>query len=118
MAKCPAHDDRVPSLSIAGGDDGRVLVKCFAGCSFDEVIAAIGIPAEVLFPPKAIAHAGRLRRPFIPQQVFERARLEIGVVAVIAADMHENRRISDEDYERLLTAHERLEAIAWGAYGG
>jgi hypothetical protein len=30
-AKCPAHDDKSPSLSIATGNDGRLLVKCFAG---------------------------------------------------------------------------------------
>ena len=33
MARCPAHDDRTPSLSIAQGDDGRVLLKCHAGCT-------------------------------------------------------------------------------------
>lgn len=32
LACCPAHEDRSPSLSINAGDDGRVLLKCFAGC--------------------------------------------------------------------------------------
>jgi len=32
-ARCPAHDDRVASLSVAKGSDGRALVKCFAGCT-------------------------------------------------------------------------------------
>lgn len=41
MARCPAHDDRKPSLSIAEGDDRSVVVKCFAGCSQDAVIAAL-----------------------------------------------------------------------------
>lgn len=40
MAKCPAHDDRNPSLSITE-KEGRVLVKCFAGCEQDAVIAAL-----------------------------------------------------------------------------
>ena len=30
-ARCPAHDDRQPSLSIAEGDDGRALMHCHAG---------------------------------------------------------------------------------------
>lgn len=41
MACCPAHDDRTPSLSIRQGPDGRVLVKCFAGCSQTDVIDAL-----------------------------------------------------------------------------
>jgi putative DNA primase/helicase len=40
MAPCPAHDDRNPSLSITQ-KDGRVLVKCFAGCEQDAVINAL-----------------------------------------------------------------------------
>ena len=31
-ARCPAHDDSRASLSVAVGDDGTVLLKCFAGC--------------------------------------------------------------------------------------
>ena len=27
MSKCPAHDDRQASLSVAIGDDGRILLK-------------------------------------------------------------------------------------------
>lgn len=34
IARCPAHDDSEPSLSIGTGDDGRVLLHCFAGCRF------------------------------------------------------------------------------------
>jgi hypothetical protein len=38
---CPAHDDRVPSLSVQEADDGRVLVYCHAGCDQAQVIAAL-----------------------------------------------------------------------------
>jgi hypothetical protein len=40
MARCPAHDDRNPSLSITQADD-RVLVHCFAGCSWQAVISVL-----------------------------------------------------------------------------
>ena len=30
-ARCPAHDDRTPSLSIRDADN-KVLVRCHAGC--------------------------------------------------------------------------------------
>jgi putative DNA primase/helicase len=41
MARCPAHDDRAPSLSIADARDGKVLVRCHAGCDQHDVIAAL-----------------------------------------------------------------------------
>ena len=53
MALCPAHDDRNPSLSITEGDDGRVLLKCFADCIFDDVVVAIGLEAQDFFPEEA-----------------------------------------------------------------
>jgi hypothetical protein len=48
MARCPAHDDRHPSLSIRE-NDGRILVHCFAGCPVDAVVAAIGLEMRDLF---------------------------------------------------------------------
>jgi hypothetical protein len=41
MARCPAHNDRNPSLSIRTGDDGKLLVHCHAGCQQDRVIDAL-----------------------------------------------------------------------------
>ena len=41
MARCPAHDDRVPSLAIDERSDGTVLVCCHAGCSQHAVINAL-----------------------------------------------------------------------------
>lgn len=38
-ARCPVHDDRTPSLSLRDTGDGKVLVRCHAGCDQDEVIA-------------------------------------------------------------------------------
>ena len=39
----------VPSLSIDEGADGRALLKCHAGCSINDVIAALGIEVPDLF---------------------------------------------------------------------
>ena len=38
IARCPAHDDRNPSLSVSQNPDGRILVKCHAGCEQNDVI--------------------------------------------------------------------------------
>ena len=40
---CPAHEDKEPSLSIGEGADGKLLLNCFAGCSFEEIILAAGL---------------------------------------------------------------------------
>jgi hypothetical protein len=49
IASCPSHEDRDPSLSVKEGNDGRVLINCFVGCAFDDVVAAIDLEAKDLF---------------------------------------------------------------------
>jgi hypothetical protein len=41
VCRCPAHDDRDPSMTIRDSDDGRVLVHCHAGCEQGDVIDAL-----------------------------------------------------------------------------
>jgi len=46
LAQCPAHPDETPSLSIAVGREGRVLLHCFAGCPFAQIVATLDrVPA-------------------------------------------------------------------------
>ena len=47
--RCPAHDDRVASLSVRAGADGRVLLHCHAGCDPQAVVAALGLTMRELF---------------------------------------------------------------------
>lgn len=49
QAACPVHDDRVPSMSVARGNDGRVLFHCFAGCDTGMVLGALGFEWRDLF---------------------------------------------------------------------
>ena len=49
MACCPAHDDKNPSLSVNEGQNGRVLLNCFAGCSLDAICAGLGLSKADLF---------------------------------------------------------------------
>ena len=41
LVRCPAHNDNNPSLSIQDSLDGKLLWKCFAGCSQESVGAAL-----------------------------------------------------------------------------
>ena len=50
-ARCPAHEDHKASLSITEGKDGRILFKCFAGCSVESIVGALACKVADLFPP-------------------------------------------------------------------
>jgi len=50
MALCPAHGDKNPSLSVNVGDGGRILLYCHARCSFESIVAALGLEASDLGP--------------------------------------------------------------------
>ena len=41
-ARCPSHDDRNNSLSIAEGDDGQILLKDFSGCTPEGFVKELG----------------------------------------------------------------------------
>lgn len=62
LARCPAHDDEHHSLSIDPGRDNRTVIKCFAGCGADDIMAAIGLGLADLFddhgPAPALVAAG------------------------------------------------------------
>jgi len=117
LARCPGHEDRAPSLSIREMDDTRVLVHCFAGCDVEQILGAVGLTFDALFPDRPIEHGKPERRPFLPSDVFEIARFEISVVAIVAADLHKNKVVSEADYQRVFVAIERLNAISGAAYG-
>lgn len=118
QARCPAHDDRSPSLSICEKSDGRTLCRCFAGCSVEEILLSVGLDWAAIMPTKALGeHFPKERRPFLPADVFDIARQEIGVVTVIAADLLKQKSIRESDYQRVFKAVERLDSISRAAYG-
>ena len=43
IACCPAHDDKTPSLSITDSENGEILIKCFAGCTFQEIVERLPV---------------------------------------------------------------------------
>lgn len=58
-ARCPAHDDHTPSLTISETDDGKVLLRCWAGCETAAVLAALGLTWRDLFPPRRRSRSRR-----------------------------------------------------------
>jgi hypothetical protein len=66
IARCPAHEDRSPSLSIREGDGGRILLHCFAGCSFEAVCAALKMETREFFNKRGTS---RERKPEVARRV-------------------------------------------------
>ncbi len=119
ISKCPSHPDRSPSLAVRELPGDRTLVHCFALCPVEEVLSAVGLTVGDLFPPRRPTAVGYRpeRRPSLPGDVFEIARREIGIVAIIACDMHASKTVTEAGYDRLFVAVERLNGIAGAAYG-
>ena len=57
-ACCPAHEDSAPSLSIGTGKEGRLLLHCHAGCTTEDILGAMGLTMDALFPEES-SHRGK-----------------------------------------------------------
>lgn len=107
MACCPAHPDKSPSMSVKEGDDGRVLAYCFGGCSIEDIVAAVGLEMEDLFPASDRPRRRPLLGPNGERVDFQQER------AVIMVWSSTNRRgeATSADNKRYETAIARLAAI-------
>lgn len=70
-ARCPAHDDRQASLTIGLGDEGKILITCWAGCELEDICQAAGVTVADLFDQEAKDRASlglgaRLQRAMNP----------------------------------------------------
>ena len=118
VACCPAHQDKNPSLAIRETDDGRILLKCFAGCSAYEVVSAVGMDLTDLFPKDQsfTPHNGNkpVKRPFYATDLMKIIHFEALITSIAAFDLAEGRQISTEDKKRLKTAFTRInEAVSY-----
>jgi len=46
---CPGHDDQAASLGVTEGDDGRILLQCYAGCDTLHIVEAMNLKMRDLF---------------------------------------------------------------------
>ena len=111
LAKCPAHEDRSPSLSIRELDDGTVLVKDFGGCGAADVVAAVGLRLKDLFPERPPDNRRRPSQSRIPAaDALVAIDHEAHVVAIIGADVLEHRELDQPTWDRLALAVHRIGA--------
>lgn len=110
IARCPAHDDRHPSLSIKEIDDGTLLLKCWAGCSAAEVVAAAGLTLRDLFPHHApdVGHRRPSRQVWTALDALRCLAREALVVLIAAEDLAAGKVLDPDDRRVLARAEARL----------
>lgn len=115
IARCPAHTDKSPSLSVKACGDGTILLHDFGGCSASDILAAVGMELADLFPERLKPRTPEERKA--AREAFKRDswRAALGVLAreativeIAAHDLADNKPLSGEDHDRLLTAIVRI----------
>ena len=86
---CPVHADVTPSLAVSTGKDGKLLVKDFAGCEQDAVIAVL--KERGLWPAAPLGN-GRNADGALASRQETPARVRAGAVAALAAFLAHPRR--------------------------
>lgn len=108
LARCPAHDDKSPSLSVREADDGRTLLTCFAGCDAGAVAGAVGLTMRDLFPQGSAVAAHGVRTPVPVSDVLEVVEWDVLTVAVIANDLARGAEVTPERKKKLFDCAGRL----------
>jgi len=107
IAKCPAHDDKSPSLAIREVDE-RVLIHCFSGCSTYEIVSAMGLELSDLFPEKINTGNKRYTKPFPAADILRCLTSEITFLVICASDLAKEEKLNQEDKDRLLISASRF----------
>jgi len=108
LACCPAHGDKHPSLGIKQVDD-KIIIHCFAGCHYADVLSAIGLDANDLFPDTLTnQYAPRSSAPkFNKSELFDLLVIEAGILAICFEGI-KNKDVSEDDYQRATKAYEAI----------
>ena len=95
-AKCPVHqksNSQSRTLSIKEATDGNVLLHCFGGCDYEEVLSAIGLEKKHLFPPETyIANWAYDRDPLkkSPKQLIAELKPSMTYLQILISDIEKN----------------------------
>lgn len=112
IARCPAHQDKSPSLTIREIPDGRVLVHCFTGCATADVLAAVGLEFADLYPEPLptlnLTERKAKRESFEARDVLAALVAEVTQVALAAGMIQRRGWLNDKECDRLNTAYERI----------
>ena len=112
IASAPTRDDVHPSMTVRQLDDGRILIHDFGGDSPAEILEAIGLTFDALFPdrPDVLAHPHKpMSRPFYCADVLRAVGFEALLVGVAAAAVAAGEPLATVDRDRLMLAVSRIQ---------
>ena len=109
-ARCPAHADKGPSLSVRESTDGSVLIHCFAGCGAAEIVAAMGLELHDLFPPqdKPTGTPKKIANLLTAGQALELLHTEATLIAIALTNVFKGTAVAETDMTRLRQAAGRI----------
>lgn len=102
MACCPAHKDSDPSLAIGQTNTGKILLRCFAGCSALDVVHSMGLGLEDLFPdayeesPLAFAQREMAQRERIKKKI----SYADTYLKILTAHLKQGKPVKDYEIEK------------------
>ena len=112
MACCPSHDDKNPSLSLTELSDGRILMKCFAGCDVYSILSALNLSPSDLFPDTKVNGQYKqyrsLERSSRSQNKLNAIEHEQRILDIAKNMRAQGKRLSENDLQRELVAFERI----------
>jgi len=109
-ARCPAHPDKSPSLSIRETPDGAVLLHCFGGCETAEIVASMGLELSDLFPPrdKPTGTPKKIANLLTAGQALELLHTEATLIAIALTNFFKGTAVAETDMTRLRQAAGRI----------
>lgn len=119
-ARCPAHADKGPSLSVRETPDGAVLLYCFAGCPTENIIGALGLSMASLFPPldRPPGAPSKTPRLLTASQALEMLDKEAQIIALAGKTIANGGHLAAADADRVMKAAGRVLWIRGEFMGG
>lgn len=110
QARCPSHADKSPSLVITECVDGTVLLKCWAGCTTDEIVNSIGLELKDLFAHSSNKQSNnpQVHKKHPSKKAIEHEQL---IIQIAQSQLKKGRVLTPTDQQRYQQAKQRLSLL-------
>ena len=101
-------------LSITERTDGSLLLKCWGGCDFYEILMNLGIQAHELYPPRNLSGREPKRNPPLVSttQCLELLHELVNRMVITVLNFYNGVELTEKDKEQLLSnAHRAIQIL-------